>query len=69
MHIADISSKPVSMALAWDWAMASSASAARGLCTAASAVTRARGSGYSFMTAAVMMPSVPSAPMNRSRRS
>ena len=37
--------------------------------TAAQAVSVAAGSGYSFIVAAVMMPSVPSLPMNRSRRS
>ena len=37
--------------------------------TAASAVARARGAGKSFSTAAVTMPSVPSAPMNSCLRS
>jgi hypothetical protein len=50
-------------------ARARKSSAACGEASAASAVTRATGAGCSFITAAVMMPSVPSAPMNRSRRS
>jgi hypothetical protein len=37
--------------------------------TAANAAVRCAGNGYSFSTAAVMMPSVPSLPMNRSRKS
>ena len=47
----------------------SSASASAGLATAAKAVDFPCGSGKSFSVAAVMMPSVPSAPMKRCLRS
>jgi hypothetical protein len=69
MQKSDISSKPVSSGPAARCASARKSSAACGDSSAASAVTCAAGSGCSFITAAVMIPSVPSAPMNRSRRS
>jgi hypothetical protein len=64
-----ITSKPVSPAPRCWWASPSKASAASIEGTAAHAVSVARGSGYSFMVAPVITPSVPSLPMNRSRRS
>jgi len=45
------------------------ATAAAGFSTATNAVARLRGFGKSFITAAVMMPSVPSAPTKRCFRS
>ena len=50
-------------------AAVSSASAASGPVTAAHAVVVARGRGSSLSTAAVTIPSVPSAPMNNCLRS
>ncbi len=64
-----IISKPVSAASKRRWAMPSSATAAVTLGTRAHAVRRAAGMGYSLSVAAVMMPSVPSLPTIRWRRS
>ena len=50
-------------------AMPSNSSAASGEAMPAKAVSTERGRGTSRSTAAVMMPSVPSAPMNRFFRS
>ena len=63
-----MTSKPVRPAPRFLCASPSSVSAASIEGTAAQAVV-ARGSGYSFMVAPVITPSVPSLPMNRSRRS
>ncbi len=65
MTISDTSSKLVTLPLASERATPSSASASCGDLTPMKAVSTARGFGNSFSTAAVMMPSVPSAPMNR----
>ncbi len=67
MQTADISSKPVSAAPQRACSRFSKASAWRGESSATRAVSTPRGAGNSFNTAAVMTPSVPSAPMNRSR--
>ena len=64
-----ISSKLVTPPPARSCARLSSSSAACGEGTPTKAVSTARGRGNSFSTAAVMMPSVPSAPMNRFLRS
>ena len=63
------SSKLVSAPAASFCEIDSSFSAASGDCRPTKAVSTARGFGNSFSVAAVMMPSVPSAPMNRLRRS
>ncbi len=64
-----ISSNAVSPAPASASAVASRRAAAAGEGVAANATQRSAGRGDSASTAAVMMPSVPSAPMNRLRRS
>ena len=58
-----ITSKPVSASPAWLRARRSSATQASSESQAASAVRVAAGCGCSFMTAAVITPSVPSLPM------
>ncbi|MNT15391.1 hypothetical protein D3C72_1504430 [compost metagenome] len=65
----DINSKPVRLAPQWSCISESRRSAWAGEGMAASAVMQAFGCGYSFMTAPVMTPRVPSAPMYRSRKS
>ncbi len=65
MPIAAMSSKLVTVPPARSLASLSRASAASGEFTPTNAVSTERGRGNSFSTAAVMMPSVPSAPMNR----
>ena len=64
-----MTSKPVSAAPSRACARPSSATHCCSVPAAASAVPTAAGWGCSFSVAAVMMPSVPSLPMNRSRRS
>ena len=64
-----ISSKPTTRLPLMPFARASSSTAACGEGTAMKPVSRDFGLGNSFITAVVMTPSVPSAPMNRSRRS
>ena len=68
-HAQKNNSKAVSRAPKRACAWPSSASAAGGESTATRAVACPCGSGNSFSTAAVMTPSVPSAPMNRCLRS
>ena len=67
--ISAMSSKPTTRLPLMSCASDSRSTAACGEGTAMKAVSRDFGLGTSFITAAVMMPSVPSAPMNRSRRS
>ncbi len=67
--ISAISSKLVSSLAAASRASCNSVSACCGERSPTKAVATARGLGNSLSVAAVMMPSVPSAPMNRSRRS
>ena len=64
-----MTSKPVSPAPSRVRARASRLTQSARLAQAANAVVLAAGSGASFIVAAVMMPSVPSLPTNRSRRS
>jgi len=64
-----MTSNPVKPAFKYLCANPSSVTAASIDGTAAKAVSLAAGRGYIFMVAPVMMPSVPSAPMNKSRRS
>ena len=64
-----INSKPTTRLPLICWASDSRSTAACGEGTAMKAVSRDFGFGNSFITAPVMTPSVPSAPMNRSRRS
>ena len=65
----EISSKAVSSPASRPRACASNASACSGESRPAIATACPAGRGNSFSTAAVMTPSVPSEPMNRSRRS
>ncbi|MDT4830209.1 hypothetical protein FQZ97_636630 [compost metagenome] len=64
-----MSSKPVSAAPKPERARDSSSTALSMLSSVSSAVQEATGRGNSFSVAAVMMPSVPSLPRYRSRRS
>ena len=64
-----ITSKPVSPAPSRAWARPSRATHWSSDVVLARAVRLAAGCGCSLSVAAVMMPSVPSLPMNRSRRS
>ena len=67
--MSDNNSKLVRLPAASFCEIASSFSASAGDLRPTKAVSTARGFGNSFRVAAVMMPSVPSAPMKRLRRS
>ena len=67
--MSDMTSKAVRLWPALSWTKPKRASAVSGSARATKAVAFSAGLGKSLRTAAVMMPSVPSEPMNRSFRS